>query len=70
MKKVFKNILKFFLLLFVAGIIFIAFANYSIKKYSNAYVSNYLEEIPKTKTALLLGTSKKLNKRTTKCLFL
>lgn len=61
MKKVLKNILKFFLLLFVAGIIFIAFANYSIKKYSNDFTSYYLEEIPKTKTALLLGTSKTLN---------
>lgn len=61
MKKIIKTIFKFFLLLFVAGIIFIAWANYSIKKDSNDSVSNYLEEVPKTKVALLLGTSKNLS---------
>jgi SanA protein len=61
MKKLIKNIFKIFLLLFVAGIIFIAWANYSIKKDSNDSVSNYLEEVPKTKTALLLGTGKSLS---------
>ncbi|MPS63522.1 MULTISPECIES: ElyC/SanA/YdcF family protein [unclassified Chryseobacterium] len=61
MKKIIKTIFKFFLLLFVAGIIFIAWANYSIKKDSNDSVSNYLEEVPKTKVALLLGTSKSLS---------
>lgn len=61
MKKIIKTIFKFFLLLFVAGIIFIAWANYSIKKDSNDSISNYLEEVPKTKVALLLGTSKSLS---------
>ncbi len=45
----------------VAGFLFIFFANYSIKSYSNDYVSNNLEEIPKEKTGLLLGTSKTLS---------
>lgn len=61
MKKIIKTIFKFFLLLFVAGIIFIAWANYSIKKDSDAYVSYNIADIPETKTALLLGTSKNLN---------
>ncbi len=61
MKKVIKNIFKFFLLLLVAGIIFIAWANYSIKKVSDAYISYNIADIPETKTALLLGTSKNLN---------
>ncbi len=61
MKKIIKNIFKFFLLLIVAGIIFIAWANYSIKKNSDAYVSYNITDIPETKTALLLGTSKNLN---------
>ncbi|SIP92412.1 SanA protein [Chryseobacterium sp. RU37D] len=45
----------------VAGIIFIAWANYSIKKNSEAYISYNIADIPETKTALLLGTSKNLN---------
>lgn len=61
MKKTIKNLFKIFLLLLVAGIIFIAWANYSIKRQSNSYVTNYLEEIPQTKTAILLGTSKTLS---------
>ena len=61
MKKIIKNIFKFFLLLIVAGIIFIAWANYSIKKGSNIYVSYNIDDVPETKTALLLGTSKNLN---------
>ncbi|CAD7808039.1 hypothetical protein CHRY9390_01758 [Chryseobacterium aquaeductus] len=61
MKKTIKILFKIFLLLSVAGIIFIAWANYSIKRQSNAYVTNYLEEIPQTKTAILLGTSKTLS---------
>ncbi len=59
--KVIKNILKFFLLLIVAGIVFIAWANYSIKKKSQAFVSYTIADIPRTKTALLLGTSKTLS---------
>ncbi|MCS3532365.1 vancomycin high temperature exclusion protein [Chryseobacterium sp. JUb7] len=61
MKKIFKTLFKIFLLLIVAGIIFIAWANYSIKKDSDAYVSYNIADIPETKTALLLGTSKNLN---------
>lgn len=61
MKKLIKNIFKFFLLLIVAGIIFIAFANYNIKKQSDPYVSGRITDIPESKTALLLGTSKTLN---------
>lgn len=61
MKRVIKNILKFFLLLIVAGIVFIAWANYSIKKKSQAFVSYTIADIPRTKTALLLGTGKTLS---------
>jgi SanA protein len=61
MKKLIKNIFKIFLLLLVAGIIFIAWANYSIKKSTEASVSYTIADVPKTKTALLLGTSKTLN---------
>lgn len=58
MKKLIKNIFKIFLLLFVAGIIFIAWANYSIKKDSEAHISYNISEVPNMKTALLLGTGK------------
>lgn len=61
MKKLIKNVFKFFLLLFVAGIIFIAWANYSIKASSDPYVSYETAALPAAKTALLLGTSKTLN---------
>lgn len=61
MKKLIKNIFKIFLLLIVAGFIFIAWANYSIKKESDASVSYTIADVPETKTALLLGTSKNLN---------
>ncbi|MET3038000.1 ElyC/SanA/YdcF family protein [Chryseobacterium sp. NRRL B-14859] len=61
MKKILKNIFKIFLLLAVAGIIFIAWANYSIKKESEAFVSYSITDLPETKTALLLGTGKTLN---------
>lgn len=61
MRKIIKNIFKFFLLLFVAGIIFIAWANYSIKKESDPYISYQVKDLPPAKTALLLGTSKTLN---------
>lgn len=61
MKKLVKTIFKIFLLLIVAGIIFIAWANYSIIKGSAASVSYNIADVPETKTALLLGTSKNLN---------
>lgn len=61
MKKLIKTLFKIFLLLMVAGIIFIAWANYSIKKDSDAFVSYNITDVPETKTALLLGTSKNLN---------
>ncbi|WP_292010167.1 ElyC/SanA/YdcF family protein [Chryseobacterium sp.] len=59
--KILKNIFKFFLLLIVAGIIFIVFANYSIKKQSDPFLFTNTADIPKAKTALLLGTSKTLS---------
>ncbi|WP_390451087.1 SanA/YdcF family protein [Chryseobacterium sp. Alg-005] len=61
MKRFIKNTFKIFLLLMVAGIIFIAFANYSIKKQSDPFVSYTISDVPTTKTALLLGTSKTLS---------
>ncbi|MFP3596227.1 vancomycin high temperature exclusion protein [Chryseobacterium sp. SIMBA_029] len=61
MKKIIKNIFIFFLLLLVAGIIFIAWANYSIRKDSAPFVSYKIAEVPETKTALLLGTGKTLS---------
>lgn len=61
MKKIITNIFKFFLLLFVAGIIFIAWANYSIKNESAPLVSYNITDVPETKTALLLGTGKTLS---------
>jgi len=61
MQKIIKNIFKIFLLLFVAGIIFIAWANYSIKKESEAFLSYSTKDVPQAKTALLLGTGKTLN---------
>ncbi|MCT2408238.1 YdcF family protein [Chryseobacterium antibioticum] len=61
MKKVIKNIFKIFLLLLAAGIIFIAWANYSIRKESSAFVSYKISDVPETKVALLLGTGKTLS---------
>lgn len=61
MKKLIKNLFTIFLLLLVAGILFIAWANYSIKTKSNYYISYKTEDLPAAKTALLLGTSKSLN---------
>ena len=54
MNKIIKNIIKFFLLLMVAGIIFVAWANYSIKKDSAPFVSNNIADVPESKTGLLL----------------
>lgn len=56
-----KNIFKIFLLLLVAGIIFIAWANYSIRKESSPFVSYKISDVPETKVALLLGTGKTLS---------
>lgn len=61
MKKVIKNIFKFFLLLLAVGIIFIAWANYSIRKESRDFVSYRIADVPETKVALLLGTGKTLS---------
>lgn len=61
MKKVIKNIFKIFLLLLAAGIIFIAWANYSIRKESSSFVSYKISDVPETKVALLLGTGKTLS---------
>lgn len=61
MKKIIKNIFKLFLLLLVAGIIFIAWANYSIKKDSDAHISYNIKDVPAMKAALLLGTGKNLS---------
>lgn len=50
-----------FLLLLAVGIIFIAWANYSIRKESRDFVSYRIADVPETKVALLLGTGKTLN---------
>lgn len=60
MKKFIKKIFTFFLLLFVAGIIFVVWANYSMKKDSKYFMFDQIADVPKTKTALLLGTSRTL----------
>jgi SanA protein len=60
MKKFIKNMITIFLLLFVAGIIFIVWANYSMKNDSEGYLSYQIPDVPAMKTALLLGTSKTL----------
>ncbi|WP_300690323.1 ElyC/SanA/YdcF family protein [Chryseobacterium sp.] len=69
MKKIIKNIFKFFLLLLVAGIIFIAWANYSIKNESASFVSYNIKDVPEAKTALLLGTGKTLSNGTPNAYF-
>lgn len=61
MKKIIKNLFKIFLLLLVAGILFIAWANYSIRKNSGPFLSYTTADLPQMKTGLLLGTSKSLN---------
>ncbi|WP_299183626.1 ElyC/SanA/YdcF family protein [uncultured Chryseobacterium sp.] len=69
MKRIFKNTFKIFLLLIVAGIIFIAFSNYSIKKQSEPFLFYAASDVPETKTALLLGTSKTLSNGTPNAYF-
>ncbi|SMP02025.1 SanA/YdcF family protein [Chryseobacterium profundimaris] len=61
MKKIIKNLFKIFLLLLVAGILFIAWANYSIRNNSGPFLSYTTADLPQMKTGLLLGTSKSLN---------
>ncbi|MFC4164615.1 vancomycin high temperature exclusion protein [Epilithonimonas zeae] len=59
--KILKNLIKIFLLLIVAGFLFIVFANYSIKKESDSFISYSVSELPKVKTAVVLGTNKSLS---------
>ncbi|WP_333850677.1 SanA/YdcF family protein [Epilithonimonas sp.] len=59
--KLFKNLIKIFLLLMVAGFLFVLFANYSIKKESDSFISYSVSDLPKVKTAVVLGTNKSLS---------
>ncbi|MFL9835170.1 SanA/YdcF family protein [Chryseobacterium terrae] len=61
MKKFIKNIIKIFLLLFVAGIIFIIWSNFTINNQSEDYITSNISTLPNKKTGLLLGTSKTLS---------
>jgi len=58
MKKIIKNIFKIFLLLLVAGIIFIAWANFSIKKDSEPFVSYNIAMYRKQRQACYLEPEK------------
>lgn len=59
--KIIKKLIKIFLLLFVAGFLFILFANYTIKSKSEDFLYSDVNKIPSCKTALVLGTSKSLS---------
>ncbi|SMC93432.1 vancomycin high temperature exclusion protein [Chryseobacterium sp. YR221] len=59
--KIFKKLLSIVLIISILIISFIFWANYSIKKESEAFVSYTIADVPKTKTALLLGTGKTLS---------
>lgn len=61
MKKLIKNTIKIFLLLFVAGIIFVIWSNFTIKDQTKNFVTSDLSKLPTEKTGLLLGTSKTLS---------
>lgn len=61
MRKFIKNTIKIFLLLFVAGIIFIIWSNFTIKNQTEEYVTSNISTLPNEKTGLLLGTSKTLS---------
>ncbi|WP_312074763.1 ElyC/SanA/YdcF family protein [Chryseobacterium sp.] len=61
MKKIIKNIIKIFLLFFVAGIIFIVWSNFTIKDQTEKFVTSEISKLPTEKTGLLLGTSKNLS---------
>lgn len=60
MSKIIKNTIKIFLLLFVAGIIFIIWSNFTINNQTEDYVTSNISTLPDEKTGLLLGTSKTL----------
>ncbi len=45
----------------VAGFLFVLFANYSIKKESDSFISYSVSDLPKVKTAVVLGTNKSLS---------
>lgn len=51
-------------MLFVAGFLFILFANYNIKSKSDEFLYSDISKIPNCKTALVLGTSKSLSNGT------
>jgi SanA protein len=59
--KIFKKLLSIVLIISILIISFIFWANYSIKKESEAFVSYSIADVPETKTALLLGTGKTLS---------
>jgi len=59
--KILKKSIKIFLFLFVAGFLFVLFANYTIKSKSNDFLYNDVNKVPSCKTALVLGTSKTLS---------
>lgn len=61
MRKLIKKLIQLFLLLLVAGIVFMAWANYSMKRNTEDFLSARIADLPQTKTALLLGTSKTLD---------
>lgn len=61
MKRIIKNPIKIFLLLFVAGIIFVIWSNFTIKDQTKNFVTSDLSKLPTEKTGLLLGTSKTLS---------
>jgi len=62
--KIIKKLIKIFLLLFVAGFLFILFANYTIKSKCDDFLYTDISKIPNCKTALVLGTSKTLSNGT------
>lgn len=61
MKKLIKNTIKIFLLLFVVGIVFVIWSNFTIKDQTESFVTSDLSKLPSEKTGLLLGTSKTLS---------
>ena len=58
MKRIIKNTIKIFLLLFVVGIIFVIWSSFTIKDQTKSFVTSNLSKLPTEKTGLLLGTSK------------
>ncbi len=45
----------------MTGFLFVLFANYSIKKESDSFISYSISDIPKIKTDIVLGTNKNLS---------